>query len=188
MTPADELVRTYRLLRRNALNDSHSGNASVRHRFGIWVTPTGACADTLRPEQLVACQPGREPPPGATLDARLHLEVYARNPGTGAVLHAHNPHTTALTLDGRDFRPVDFEGAYYFDRVPVLDIPYAEYVERSPAAVAGALGDHKVVVVRGHGVYARGPDLNLAYKWVASVEQSARIAWLARMAGTAPAD
>jgi L-fuculose-phosphate aldolase len=85
-----------------------------------------------------------------------------------------------MTLQGGDFVPADFEGRYYFPRVPVLDIPPEEYVARSPAAVAAALAEHRICVVRGHGVYAAGATLDLAYKWTCSLESSARIAWLAR--------
>ena len=49
MDPRSDLVRHYLWLRRYGLNDSHSGNASVRDGELVWVTPTGCCADTLRP-------------------------------------------------------------------------------------------------------------------------------------------
>jgi L-fuculose-phosphate aldolase len=182
----DDLVRYYRLLRDHGLNDSHSGNASVRDGATVWVTPSGACADTLEPGMLVRCDVGGAVGPGASLDAPLHLAVYRANPAARAVLHSHGPHAVALTLDGRDFAPVDFEGRYYFPKVPVIDAPYADYVARSPALVSAALAAHPVCVYRGHGVYAWGETLDKAYKWSASFEASARIAWLARVAGVAP--
>jgi L-fuculose-phosphate aldolase len=97
------------------------------------------------------------------------------------VIHCHGPHAIALTLDGQDFEPTDFEGRYYFRRVPVLNIDFSDYLSRSPAAVADALRDSPVAIVRGHGVYARGEDLDQAFKWCASLESSARIAWLHRV-------
>ena len=187
--PADArqaLVRYYRWLRQHGLNDSHSGNASVRDGDVAWVTPSGCGGDTLAPEDLLACRPGEAPPPGASLDAPLHLAVYAACPAAGAVLHSHGPHSIAMTLAGGDFVPLDFEGQYYFARVPVLDIPPAEYTSRSPAAVAATLAEHRICIVRGHGVYAAAATLDLAYKWTCSLESSARIAWLARTAGLAP--
>ncbi|HWP94628.1 MAG TPA: class II aldolase/adducin family protein [Gammaproteobacteria bacterium] len=188
MDPRTELVRYYRWLRQYGLNDSHSGNASVRDGDIIWVTPTGCCADTLEPEHLVRCDLARGPGTGASLDAPLHLMVYRRNPKAGAVLHSHGPHTIALTLDGKDFVPADFEGRYYFPRVPVIDAPYEEYVAKSPERVSRALAEHPVCVYRGHGVYACGENLDRAYKWTCSLEASARIAWLARLAGTLSPD
>lgn len=181
--PRVELVDYYRLLRRRGYNDSHSGNGSVRLDDTAWVTPTGACGDTLTSDALIGCPLDAPPAAGASLDAALHLAVYRARPEARAVLHSHGPHAIALSLSGEDFVPVDFEGAAYFPRVPVLDIAYADYVARSPAAVAEALAEHPVAIVRGHGVYAWGETLDRAYKWNCSLEASARIAWLARVAG-----
>lgn len=180
----EELVRYYRWLRQHGLNDSHSGNASLRDGDTIWVTPTGACADTLEPHQLVACPINGPLGDGASLDASLHVNVYRRNAQARAVLHSHGPHSVALTLDGKPFAPIDFEGGFYFAEVPVITIPYDEYVKRAPELVANVLSDHKITIVRGHGVYAQADSLNLAYKWTCSLELSAKTAFIARLAGT----
>jgi L-fuculose-phosphate aldolase len=177
------LVRYYQWLRRYGLNDSHSGNASLREGDIVWVTPSGCSADTLEVDDLVPCRLGQAAPRGASLDAPLHLAVYQARPGARAVLHSHGPHGIALTLPGGDFMPADFEGRYYFLRVPVLDIPAELYTTSSPAEVAATLAEHRVCIVRGHGAYAAGETLDLAYKWTCSLESSARIAWLARVAG-----
>jgi len=185
MSPEADLIRHYRWLRRYGLNDSHSGNASVRDGETVWVTPTGACADTLTEEELIACRPDATPGAGASLDAPLHLAVYQASPRVGAVLHSHGPYTVALTLGGQDFVPVDFEGQYYFQRVPVIAISYEHYLQESPQRVAQALASHKVCVVRGHGIYAAAESLNLAYKWSCSLELSAKTAYIARTADIA---
>ena len=169
-----DLVRHYRWLRKYGNNDSHSGNASVRVEDQIWLTPTGACADTLKAEFLVACP----------LDGPLHQQIYQTNPAARAVLHSHGPYTVAATLGGDDFIPVDFEGQLYFPRVPVVTIAYEDYVEKAPMAVAQLLATHRIVVVRGHGVYACGESLNLAYKWSCSLELSAKTTLIAAGAGT----
>ncbi len=184
MDPRGDLIRHYRWLRQHGCNDSHSGNASVRDGDTVWVTPTGACADTLTVNDLVACRFGGDCGGGASLDAPLHLEVYRVNPEARAVLHSHGPYTVAATLDGQAFTPVDFEGQYYFGSVPVLNIPFDEYLEKSPRRVATALAENKIAVVRGHGVYACGTTLNLAYKWTCSLELSAKTALIAHQAGT----
>ncbi len=181
--PRDALVRYYRWLRQYGLNDSHSGNASVRDGDRVWVTPSGCSGDTLAPVDLLPCRAGEAPLEGASLDAPLHLAVYAAKPEAVAVLHSHGPHSIAMTLDGADFVPIDFEGRYYFPLVPVLDIPHDLYTTRSPDEVAAALATHRICVVRGHGVYAAAASIDLAYKWTCSLESSARIAWLARTAG-----
>ena len=178
------LIRYYRWLRQYGINDSHSGNASVRENDTVWVTPTGACADTLEAEDLVACSLTGEIGKAASLDAALHVAVYQKNPKARAVLHSHGAHTVALTMNGEDFIPPDFEGQYYFPRVPVINIDYDRYLQDAPQQVANILAEYPITVVRGHGVYAQAETLNLAYKWTCSLELSARTAFLARQAGT----
>ena len=99
MNIKDDLVRHYHWLRQYGLNDSHSGNASVREGDAIWITPTGCCADTLSSGELVECRPDGVIGKGASMDARLHLAVYQANPDTRAVLHSHGPYSVAMTMD-----------------------------------------------------------------------------------------
>lgn len=180
MSLRNELLQYYRWLRQHGLNDSHSGNASVRNGKKVWITPTGACADNLSRERLIPCRVNQPPNDGASLDAPLHLAVYRGNPAAHAVLHSHGPYTVALTMDGQDFIPPDFEGQYYFQQVRVLDIPYYNCIEDAVEPVAEVLAEAPIVVVRGHGMYAQGESLEQAYKWICSLELSAQTAFLSR--------
>jgi len=178
-TPADaaakaELVRYYHWLRRYGYNDSHSGNASVRTDAGFWITPAGACADTLEPDDLVACPLDGPCPTGASRDAPLHRHLYREQPRAMAILHSHGPYSAALSFAGRDFRPVDFEGQSHFEQIPVATIEYEEAPGKALEVLANALADHPLAMVRGHGVYAWGETLNQAYQWTCSLELSAR--------------
>lgn len=184
MDPREDLVRHYLWLRQYGCNDSHSGNASVRLGEILWVTPTGACADLLKPADLIATGLEGQPTPGASLDTPLHQLVYRHNPEAQCILHSHGPYTVAMTLDGRDFVPVDFEGWYYFKSIPVISVPYDTYIADAPVRVAEVLSKGRIMVVRGHGVFACAPTVNLAYKWTCSLELSAKTAFLARQAGT----
>lgn len=175
-----DLITHYRWLRQHGINDSHSGNASVRDGETIWVTPTGACADTLVETDLIACGFDGPPGTGASLDAALHVAVYQQNPAAACVLHSHGPYTLALTMDGQDFYPVDFEGQYYFDVIPVLNIAFDDYLADSPQQVARTLAQHRICVVRGHGTYAQAETINLAYKWTCTLEHIAKITYLTR--------
>ncbi len=180
-----ELAAYYLRLHDAGLNDSHSGNISVRKDQAFWITPSGAGAESLAPADLVKCPVDGPIVKGASLDAPLHQAVYNTLADVTAVIHSHGPYSIAMTLDGNDFTPCDFEGRYYFESVPVIDIPYDRYTADSPAAVAAALREKPVAIVRGHGVYARGANLDEAYKWSCSLESSARIAWLASTANVA---
>ncbi len=183
MNIKDKLVQHYRWLRQYNLNDSHSGNASVRDGETIWVTPSGCCADLLSSGDLVDCHLSGVTGQGASMDAPLHLAVYQANPAAHAVLHSHGPYSVAMSMDNEEFYPADFEGQLYFSRVPVLTIPYDQYQARSPQMVAEVLVDYPIAVVRGHGVYACADNINLAYKWTCSLELSAKTAFIAQQAG-----
>jgi len=172
----EELIQHYRWLRQYGLNDSHSGNASVRDGDTIWATPSGCCADTIQADDLVPCSIDGQITEGASLDAPLHIAVYQCNQNARVLLHSHGPHSVALTMNGQDFRPIDFEGQYYFPHVPVLIIEYQDYLEESPEQISRALSQNKIAIVRGHGVYATAENINLAYKWTCSLELSAQIA------------
>ncbi|MDH5766377.1 MAG: class II aldolase/adducin family protein [Gammaproteobacteria bacterium] len=186
MNSKQQLIQYYQWLRQYGYNDSHSGNASIYDPDNdqIWVTPSGACADTLTSNELVAVNTNTTHKHKGSLDTPLHLAVYQKKPSARAVLHSHGAYSVAATLDGKDFVPVDFEGQYYFEKVPVITIPYNEYVAQAADAVSSMLADYPITVVRGHGVYATAENLNLAYKWTCSFELSAKTWLLARQAGT----
>lgn len=184
MDPREDLVRHYQWLRQYGNNDSHSGNASVRVEDDFWITPSGACADLLSADQLIRCELQGDCSKGASLDAPLHRLVYQTNPRARAVLHSHGPYTVAMTMSGEDFVPADFEGQYYFERIPVVTIPYADYLAEAPDKVARVLAEYPIMVVCGHGVFAQAETINLAYKWTCSLELSAKTALLAQQAGT----
>jgi len=186
MSVKKELIQYYQWLRQYGINDSHSGNASVRDGDTVWITPTGACADTLTEDQLIECTIGKPAAPHASLDAPLHLEVYKNNPLLRAILHSHGPHSVAMTMKGEDFVPFDFEGQFYFGRVPVINLGYDGVISQAAPLVAERLMTNKVTIVSGHGVYAAAENLNLAYKWTCSLELSAKTAFIALQAGTYP--
>ena len=158
----DELTTYYQWLRQYGYNDSHSGNISARSHDRFWITPTGACADTLKADDFIAVPVHGDLPVGASGDANLHQNIYQQTPATGAVIHSHCPYATALTMDGEAFIPPDFEGQLYFPVVPVITVPYTSYFEEAAPRVAEILTEHPVCIVRGHGVYARGETLNQA--------------------------
>src|SRR5690606_31691601 len=104
----------------------------------------------------------------------LHATTYALG-GATAIVHAHPRHAVAITFEGDAFVPPDFEGQHYLKSVPVVDND-VRGVER----VADALRGNLVVILRGHGAYARGQSLWDALHWVMALEESAHIAFLRR--------
>ncbi len=175
------LARVYRRLRAFGLNDSHSGNASLRAGDWFWITPRGAMADGFRADMLVRVPVVGAIPERASSDAPLHQRVYQRVPEARSVLHVHAPHALALTLSGEPLRLLDLEGRLYFgEEVPVVEIPYERHFADAPERVSNVLTTARACIERGHGVYVWGASVEEAYKWACSLEASARLVWLSR--------
>ncbi len=171
----DEFQQVGRDLYAAGLVSSHGGNMSVRQGEGLIVTSHGSRLGHLGEGDLVEVMPGSEPRVEPSMDLALHQAIYAAANEAEAVVHAHPRHAIALSLMGNEIRPQDLEGEHYLGVVPV--VPRGEDVAR---ALADALRQHKIVVVAGHGSYARGQSLWQALQWTSVLEESAEVLWLLR--------
>jgi L-fuculose-phosphate aldolase len=169
----DEFQQVGRDLYAAGLVSSHGGNMSVRHGEGLIITTHGSRLGHLAKADLVEVGPGLEPRVEPSMDLALHEAVYAAAREAEAVVHAHPRHAIALSLVGREIGPRDLEGQHYLGVVPV--VPRGENVAQ---ALADALRKHKIVVVAGHGSYARGESLWQALQWTSVLEESAEVVWL----------
>jgi ribulose-5-phosphate 4-epimerase/fuculose-1-phosphate aldolase len=73
------------------------------------------------------------------------------------------------------FTPIDVEGAYYFGSVPVVECSPATMHAVVAKAVASALANGPLVIVRGHGVFAGGETLEQAMQRITSISDSAEL-------------
>ena len=161
-------------LYRLGLVSSHGGNLSVRAGNDVWITGTGTMLGRLRERHISLVRAdGSHEGPAPSSDTALHLAVYALG-GANAVVHAHPHHAIAMTLDEPgSFVPPDFEGQHFLQDVPVI-----QQGPNQVAQVASALQSRLVVILQGHGAYARGTNLWDALHWITALEESAHIAWL----------
>jgi len=160
---------------------SHGGNVSIRDGVDMWITGTGTMLGRLEERhisEVAADGSHRGPPPSS--DTLLHSTIYAVT-GASAVVHAHPRHATALSFETDLFVPGDLEGQLHLKEVPVIE-QGARQVEQIAAALQAAL----VVILRGHGAYARGGTAWEALHWVTALEESAHIAVIRRSLGHRP--
>lgn len=163
------------------LNNSHSGNLSVRYGDRIVITRRGSMLGHLEERDLI--ETGLSSNDGniilASTEIGVHRAVYQ---GTSAlaIVHAHPVHAISLSLLEDEIIPVDSEGSYLLHKVPVISaeqtIGSAEVGEKLP----GMLREFKIVMVRGHGSFAAGQMLEEAYQWTSSLENVCRIIYLTR--------
>ena len=112
--------------------------------------------------------------PLASTELAVHRSIY-RLTSAQAVVHAHPPHAIALSLKEREIVPCCPEGISAIGIVPVLGWG----MEIKPGAlddiIANALKDHVIVMVHGHGSFARGQLLDEAYNYTTILEENCQV-------------
>ena len=132
-----------------------SANMSFFHDGRMYISQSGSCFGTLKEDEfevmdingecLSSGKPSKEWP--------LHLKVYQKKPGTGAVLHTHGTYGVLWS-----FVPAEDETDAIPDHTPYLKMKL-------------------------HGAVVPGKNLMDAFYCLEELEESARIAWMLREAG-----
>ncbi len=149
------------------------GNISVRVGEGFLITRTGIYLDNPGSPVFVPFE--GDVPAIASSEYRVHRRVY-RNTGYEAIVHAHPPNAVAASLVFDQVVPVDGEGELLCPRIPVAQGACGS--EELAENIAQAIKTVPLVLARGHGTFAAGPDLDRAYQLTALAEHSCRILWL----------
>lgn len=185
----EEIVRVTRIMAQQRLARSSDGNISVRlaeDRFLI--TPRSMYKMSLQPDDLVIVDAegqmleGREGK-SPTSETAMHMEVYRQRPDVNAVLHAHPPYATALTVVGIPF-PTEYLPEVLIALGPVPTAPYAR-----PQTVALAesirelIREHNNVLLSHHGSISVARTLEKALISLERIEHTAYTYFLTRSLG-----
>src|SRR5262249_47963968 len=100
------------------------------------------------------------------LERFIHAEIYRARPDVQAVIHSHSPGVIPFGVSQVPLRPIYHVAGFLWPGVPVFEIRQAggitDMLVRSPdlgRALAEALGDKPVVLMRGHGSAVVGPSV-----------------------------
>ncbi len=170
------IIDACRRMNELGINQGTSGNISLRHQDGMLVTPTSVPYDQMSIEQIVfmrfdgsfahAQKPSSE--------WRFHLDIMRSRSEVNAVVHAHPPYATILSIMGLQIPPIHYMiAAAGGDTIRCA--PYATYgtVELSKHAVK-ALEDRFACLLGHHGMIAIGPSLARALWLAVEVEALSR--------------
>ena len=179
MTIPEQMLRTFQEVGRDlyqlALVTSHGGNLSRRDGADMWITGTGTMLGRLHERHFARVRSdGSHEGPAPSSDTILHATVYALT-DAGAIVHAHPRHAIALSFETEAFVPGDLEGQLHLQQVPVI-----AQGPRQVEEIALALRERRIVLLRGHGAYAKGRDPWEALHWTTALEESAQIEILRR--------
>jgi ribulose-5-phosphate 4-epimerase/fuculose-1-phosphate aldolase len=124
------------------------------------------------------------------LERFIHSEIYRKRPDVMAVAHSHSASVIPFGLTGTPLRATYHNAAFLAAGTNVFDIRKkfgtTDIVINTPekgAAMAEALADKSVVLLRAHGMVAVGPDVaNTVFRAIFT-EVSARVQLQASMLG-----
>ena len=181
----DELIATARAMQPAGLNKGTSGNVSVRHGDGFYITPTGMPYDRLVADDipLMALDGSHVGARKPSSEWRFHRDLYAARPEVGAVLHAHSPFAVSLACLRRDIPPFHYMIARFGgDTVRCADYALFGSQALSDAALLAML-DRKACLLANHGLLVAGRDLDEALALAIELEELCEQYWRACQLG-----
>lgn len=109
----------------------------------------------------------------------IHTEIYKARPDVQCVLHTHPPHAIALSASGRPLRAFSQPGALFRDAIGVYrDSMTLVRSAAMGAGVATALGPHRAVLMKNHGVAIATASIAETVVSAVMLETAARIQML----------
>ena len=185
----NELIRINRILAERGLIRSSDGNISARlNHDSLLVTPSGVYKSAMSPEDLIMIDMKRdldEAKAGLhpTSEILMHLEAYRQRPDINAIIHAHPPFSTALTIAGEPF-PVEFIPEVM---IALGDVPTATYATPGTQALADNIHDlilsHDCILLSHHGSLTVGRSLEQALIAVERMEHASYTFWISKAFG-----
>ncbi len=181
----DDLIATARAMQPAGLNKGTSGNVSLRHGEGFYITPTGMPYDRLVADDIpfMALDGSHVGARKPSSEWRFHRDLYAARPEVGAVLHAHSPFAVSLACLRRDIPPFHYMIARFGgDTVRCADYALFGSQALSDAALLAML-DRKACLLANHGLLVAGRDLDEALALAIELEELCEQYWRACQLG-----
>jgi ribulose-5-phosphate 4-epimerase/fuculose-1-phosphate aldolase len=103
----------------------------------------------------------------------LHTRIYRARPDVNAIAHTHSPMATVLASSGHTVRTMCNTGVAFSDGVPVFTIPGLVDSDELGDELASVLGQHRAVLLRGHGAVIVGVELRRTCLLALNLEEAA---------------
>ena len=106
----------------------------------------------------------------------IHAEIMRQRPEINAVVHTHPVLPTVLGSSGHTIKPVTHEGCYFYPpQIPLYTEMSDLIVTREQGeSVARALGSHKVLFMKNHGIALAAATIEEAVVGSMLLEKAAR--------------
>ncbi|MEV5980060.1 class II aldolase/adducin family protein [Streptomyces sp. NPDC052114] len=187
----ERLAGALRIFGRLGYEDGVSGHITARdpeHTDCFWVNPFGMPFKHITVGDLVLANAE-----GQVVEGRhhvnqaaftVHAQAHLARPDVVAVAHCHSLHGRALSTLGELLDPITQEACAFYESHALYDGYTGVVVDAEEGRrIATALGDHKAVILRNHGLLTVGDSVDAAAWWFLSMERSCQVQLSARAAG-----
>lgn len=167
------------------LVSSHTGNLSIRLGDNLIITRRGSQLGCLQEQDLIETGifKNDRATPFASTELAVHRAIYQETTAL-AIVHAHPPHSIALSLKERKIIPNSAEGFDTTGEVPVLGWRMEVKPGGMAEIIATALKEKRIVMVHGHGTFGTGQLLDEAYNYTTTLEENCQVICLLKSLDT----
>ena len=186
------LAAAFRMFSKAGLDEGVAGHITARdpeHTDSYWVNPFGMHFSLIKQSDLVRVDHKGEVVEGSSAvngaAVAIHCAVHAARPGTVAAAHAHGPYGKTLSSLEMGIEPLTQDACAFYDDFGVYDDFTGVVLDSEEGKKIGhALGDHKAVILRNHGMLTVGDTVESAAWWFLTLERTAQSQLMAHAAGT----
>jgi ribulose-5-phosphate 4-epimerase/fuculose-1-phosphate aldolase len=183
----ERLVAALRLFGRFGFEEGVAGHITARDpewTDHFWVNPFGMSFKHIRVSDLILVNhegqvvAGRHHVNQAAF--AIHAQVHAARPDVVAAAHSHSLHGKTLSSLGELLEPLTQDVcAFYEDHSLFDDYTGVVLDAEEGRRIAAALGSHKAVILRNHGLLTVGESVDAAAWWFITMERSCQVQLLA---------
>jgi ribulose-5-phosphate 4-epimerase/fuculose-1-phosphate aldolase len=167
------LAAAFRMFSRAGMDEGVAGHITVRDPAepdSYWVNPFGMHFSMIRQSDLVRVShegevvEGSRAVNGAAI--AIHCAVHAARPDIVAAAHAHGPYGKTVSALEMTVEPLTQDACAFYDDVGVYETYTGVVLDPAEGRRIGeALGNHKAVILRNHGMLTVGTTVDSAAWW-----------------------
>src|SRR5437879_4007922 len=186
------LAAAFRLFAHFGYEEGVAGHITARdpeRPDHFWVNPFGEPFAHMRVRDLVLINhlgeivEGGRPVNGAAF--AIHSPVHAARPDVVAAAHSHSMYGKSWSALGRLLDPLTQDACAFYDDHQVFDDYTGVVLDLEEGKrIAHALGEHKAVILRNHGLLTVGHSVDEAVWWFIMMERSCQAQLMAEAAGS----
>jgi len=186
------LAAGFRLFSKFGFEEGVAGHITARDPIEsdtFWVNPFGVPFAHVRTSDLI-----RVDHKGEVVEGNFHVneaafcihsQVHAARPDVIGAAHTHSTYGRAISALGETLEPITQDVTAFYDDHSLFD-DYTGVVTdiEEGKRIAHALGEHKAVILRNHGLLTVGHCVDEAVWWFVTMDRSCNAQLLAEAAGT----